>query len=248
MLFWSPAQQWNCCRYKLISKYERRQIFVGSKIFSSTLTGSPTLLQGVRGFLADVLSGWCGRKNTGGLNYELTLPSVTLEDWGQFGWLVWVFVSSVSFSAAGEHRFAASSQVASLTWLLFQQQHLTNSYLLSTKNKAEPVPRRTSREGWKKQTVKQRYKTKWCILSSTDHTSGTLGAWAGNLCVEWEKNIQMWYCWVLRMMTISWSPSAALVPLVNKRIRLFFFSSIPSSFENLSLWPFQGLRNNFMLY
>lgn len=131
MLFWSPAQQWNCCRYKLISKYERRQIFVGNEIFSSTLTGLPTLLQGVRGFLADVLSGWCGRKNTEGLNYDLTLPSVTLEEWGQFGWLVWVFFSSVSFSAAGEHRFAASSHVASLTWLLLQQQHLTNSFLFT---------------------------------------------------------------------------------------------------------------------
>ena len=121
--------KWNCGRYKLISKYERRQIFVGNKIFSSILTGLPTLL--LRGFLADVLAGWCGKKNTGGLNYDLTLPSVTLEEWGQFGWLVWVFFSSVSFSAAGEHRFAGSSHVASLAWLLFQQQHLTNSYLLS---------------------------------------------------------------------------------------------------------------------
>ena len=35
-------------------------------------------------------------------------------------------------------RCAAGSQT-SRAWLLFQQQHLTNSYLLSTKNKAEPV-------------------------------------------------------------------------------------------------------------
>ena len=199
MLFWSPAQQWNCCRYKLISKYERRQIFVGNKIFSSTLTGLPTLL--LRGFLADVLAGWCGKKNTGGLNYDLTLPSVTLEEWGQLGWLVWVFFPSVSFSAAGEHRFAASSHVASLTWLLFQQQHLTNSYLLSTKNKAEPVPRRTSREGWKKQTVKHRYKAKWCIPSSTDHTSGRWGheqgifAWIEKRrfrCNNWAESYKWW--------------------------------------------------------
>ena len=35
-------------------------------------------------------------------------------------------------------RFAASSHLPSLAWLLFQQQHLTNSYL-RTKDKAEPV-------------------------------------------------------------------------------------------------------------
>ena len=68
--------KWNCGRYKLISKYERRQIFVGNKIFSSILTGLPTLL--LRGFLADVLAGWCGKKNTGGLKL-----------WSHFALLLW---------------------------------------------------------------------------------------------------------------------------------------------------------------
>lgn len=100
--------------------------------------------------------------------------------------------------------------------------------------------------GTEKQTVsKHRYKTKWCILSSTDHPSGTPGTLAGSLQVEWEKKIQMWcLSWVLWMMTISWSPSPSLVLFVNKSIRLFFFFSVPSSFENLSLWPYTTLSGS----
>ena len=107
--------------------------------------------------------------------------------------------------------------------------------------------------GTEKQTVsKHRYKTKWCILSSTDHPSGTLGTLAGSLRVEWEK-IQMWcLSWVLWMMTISWSPSPSLVLFVNKSIRLFFFSLAFLLALKICLFdlipPFQGLRNNFMLY
>ena len=88
--------------------------------------------------------------------------------------------------------FAASSHMASLASLLTQHHHTINIYLLGTEDKAKSVPQRTSREGWKKQTVTQhRYKTKGGILPFTDHTSWRVWALARNLWVERQKKIQM---------------------------------------------------------
>lgn len=177
MQFWSPAQQWNCCRYELISHYERRQIFVGNKIFSSTVTGLPALLQGVRGFLAGVLWGWCGRRTLEGLTM-ISLCLLLLWENGDSSvgscgssFRPWV---SLQRGSAGLPLVAAwlpllgcysSSSVCRLLFTEYQEQGRTWS--------SEDFQR-----GAEKQAVsKHRFKTKCYILSSTAHPSGT-GRWA----------------------------------------------------------------------